>query len=438
MRKKLLLFLFCILLMFTLVACQTEGNDTDADGGNESTTQANGDENEDSTSESSGEQVELEFFSQKPECVTVMDEIIADFMAENPNIKVVQTSVPDAGTVLTTRLATNEVPEILNSFPAEIRYKTMFDEGLLMDLTGQTFLENISDVMLEMAEYDSKFFALPMTLSSYGIYYRTDIFEDLGIAEPKTYDELIEASKTLKENNIDAFALPNNDVGNIAQRLERLIGVLNNNSNEEFLEIANGTKDVKDSDTITEFAQMCLDIAEYSTDDSLGLDYESAVADLVNDKAGMMISGTWMLSTMQSANPDIQIKLIPFPSPLSDEAKVPVNIDTSFSIAADLSPEKEEAALKFLEYMTRTEVAQKYYETDGNVNMVNGVVFDKDQHMYMKELMDQGDMFLTQVNFWPNGLREEMRNPAQQLFIDKDVDAFVDAFGYAIDLKYNE
>ena len=219
----------------------------------------------------SAKQVELEFFLLKPEVETVMNEIIADFMAENPDIKITQTAVADAGTVLLTRIATYDMPDILQTYPAEDRYKHMFDDGLLLDLTDQPFLENVADTMLELATYNGRIFALPMTLSSYGIYYRTDIFAELGIAEPKTYAELLEACKILKDNGYDAFALPNRDVGNIAQRLERLIGVLNPNSHEEFKKIASGEMKVEDSVTIRTFAQMCLDILPYSTADHLGL-----------------------------------------------------------------------------------------------------------------------------------------------------------------------
>ncbi len=380
--------------------------------------------------------VELEFYSLKPETVSVMEEIIADFMALNPDIKITLTSVSDSGTVLLTRIATNEMPDILNVYPAEDKYKAMFDDGLMVDMTDQAFMANVSDAMLDMAKYNGRLYALPMTLSSYGIYYRTDIFEQLGIKEPATYAELIDACKTLKENGYDAFALPNKDVGNVAQRLERTIGVLNHNSDEEFQKIASGEMKVEDSQTIRGFAQLCLDVAQYSTPDSLGLDYESAVADLVNGKAAMMFSGTWMLSTMQAANPDIAVKLIPIPSPLSDELSVPVNIDTSFAVSS--SCKYPEQALKFIEYLSSTEVAQKYYELDGNVNMIKGVTYDKAQHMYMKELMDNGQMFLTQVNFWPTGLREEMRAPGQQLYVDGDIDAFVQAFGAAIMKLYNQ
>ncbi|MEG0854141.1 MAG: extracellular solute-binding protein [Angelakisella sp.] len=379
--------------------------------------------------------VELEFYVLKPETVTVLEDIISDFSKENPNIKVTLTSVADPGTVLLTRISTDDMPDMLHVYPAEEKYKVMFEDGLMVDMTNEPFMTNVADSMLKMAAYNGKQYALPMTLSSYGIYYRTDLFEKFSIPEPKTYPELLEACKKLQANGLDAFALPNKDVGNVAQRLERLTGVLNNHSNDEFKKIAAGEMKVEDSKTIRTFAEMCVEIAKYSTKDSLGMDYESAVADLVNGKAGMMFSGTWMLSTMRAANPDIAVKLIPAPSPLSDATMVPVNIDSSFAVSSSCKNPAE--ALKFIEFLSRTEVAQKYYEADGNVNMIKGVNYDKEPHMYMKGLMDKGQMFLTQVNFWPNGLREEMRAPAQQLFVDSNVDNFVKAFGDAIVKLYN-
>ncbi len=429
--KKILALLLACTLTISLASCTTDDGGTTDGGTTDGGTTDGGD------TADSGEMVELEFFSLKPETVSVMEELSTKFTEENPGVTINITAVDDAGTVLMTRLSTDDMPDLLNTFPAEEKYKLMFDDGRMTELTNEEFMQNVSPAMLELSQYNGKQYALPMTLSSYGIYYRTDIFADLGIAEPTTYDELIAAAAKIKESGIDAFAMPNKDVGNTAQRLERLIGVLNNNSNDEFEEIKAGTKALEDSETISGFAEMCVELAQYADADHMGLDYETAIADVVNGDAAMMISGTWTLSTFQTGDPDVQVKLMPFPSPLAeagDPAMVPVNIDTSYSLSAD-SPYQTEG-LKFLEFMSQTENAQTYFELDGNVNFIEGVEFNKEEHMYMKELMDEGNMFLTQVNFWPNGLREEMRPASQQIFLDSEVDSFVQSFGSAIDKLY--
>src|SRR5699024_9116342 len=99
--------LLSVFIVIALVGCgSNSSNKPDSD------SQSNGTNSE--ASDQKGKQIQLEYFSLKPEVVTVMDEIISDFMDENPNIKVTQTSVADAGTVLLTRIATADVPDILN------------------------------------------------------------------------------------------------------------------------------------------------------------------------------------------------------------------------------------------------------------------------------------------------------------------------------------
>ncbi|WP_153055664.1 extracellular solute-binding protein, partial [Streptococcus suis] len=60
------------------------------------------------------DKVEIEYFSQKPEMQATLQEIIDDFEKENPTIDVKFSNVPDAGTVLKTRMANNEAPDVIN------------------------------------------------------------------------------------------------------------------------------------------------------------------------------------------------------------------------------------------------------------------------------------------------------------------------------------
>ena len=257
------------------------------------------------TKESQQKIVELEYFSQKPEAVPVMDFLIEKFEKENPGITITQTSTPEPSTVLRTRIATNEVPDIINSFPAENMYKNLFKDGYFLDLTNESFLNNIPDSTINIVRYEGKVYALPMTLSVYGIYYRKDIFKKYNLSAPTTYEELINAAKVLKANGVTPFSFANKDIGNIAQRTERLLGVINNTIDEEFRKIARGELNVKNSPSLNAFAEMMIETYKYGQEDSLAIDYETSIADVVNGKAAMTISGTWALGTMRTHNPDI-------------------------------------------------------------------------------------------------------------------------------------
>ena len=73
-----------------------------------------------------------------------MEELAKKFEEENPNIKINITVTSDGRTVLQTRLSTNEMPDLLNTYPAEQFYKDMFREGIMIDISDQEFLNQVS------------------------------------------------------------------------------------------------------------------------------------------------------------------------------------------------------------------------------------------------------------------------------------------------------
>lgn len=373
----------------------------------------------------------LEFFCRKDEVVEVMTEIAEDFKAET-GVTVTVTSVPDAATVLRTRISTNDVPDLMHLYPAEAAEHEMFDSGYLMDLTNEPFMNNVEQSIKDLADYNGHQMALPMTLSTYGIYYRTDIFEKEGITEPTTFDELLAVCETLKSKGYTPFALDMK--GNPNQITERLLGVMDNNLHLDFEKVAAGEMDIHDVQGLNDFADAMLALQPYCTEDPVGLDANTSVSEVVNGTSVMLVSGSWKLSTFQKADANIQIGYMPFPS-YSKETKVAVNIDSSFGASA--STKYPQACLAFIEYMSRPEVASKYYAVDGNINMVKGVAYDKEQLMSVYDQVMAGNIFLTQINRWPSSsIRSDIGAATQGLFMDGDKEAFLDAALTSIETYY--
>ncbi|MEG1892161.1 MAG: extracellular solute-binding protein [Clostridia bacterium] len=138
--------------------------------------------------------VELEYVIHKSEAAAIdgMQAVIDQFNAENPGIHVTLTPTPDFATVIQTRAQTNDMPDLF-SCTTNTMYEIMFEDGLIMDLSGQPFLDNIEPSTLALSQYQGKNWRLPYSLSCYGLYIRTDIFEEQGIAWPTTWDELMAA-----------------------------------------------------------------------------------------------------------------------------------------------------------------------------------------------------------------------------------------------------
>ena len=114
----------------------------------------------------------------------IMKTFIKEYEELNPNIKVVFSSPPDAGTVLRTRLVKNDIPNII-SFSGDITYTELADVGMLEDLSNETFIENIvpayKDMTVDLQKDKNKLFGVPYATNASGVIYNEEIFKKLNL-----------------------------------------------------------------------------------------------------------------------------------------------------------------------------------------------------------------------------------------------------------------
>lgn len=81
--------------------------------------------------------------------------------------------------------------------------------GALYDLTNFEDCEQVLSRFQPSAEtpytYNGALYALPDTQSFFLMFYRTDIFEQLGLKVPETWDEFIEVSTIIQRNNMSVY-----------------------------------------------------------------------------------------------------------------------------------------------------------------------------------------------------------------------------------------
>ena len=376
--------------------------------------------------------VELEFVYHKTEsnAIDAMETVINNFNAANPGmVNFVQ--VPDSGTVLQSRAQLNEMPDMFGCTTGN-SFELMFEDGIIMDLTGQEFLSSVEPSSLEMSTYQGKNWRLPYSLSCYGLYVRTDIFEEQGLALPTTWDELMDVCEKLTAAGITPFALPDKTM--VYQRMERMMSFMSEDDTE-FKQIAAGELEAKDSKLLQNYANASLQIVNYMTPESLGAEYTESYQQLIACQAAMTINGGWSLATLKDYDPDIKVALIPMPNPTGEESKVVVSIDTNFCISS--STKHPEECLKFFEYLAQPEVAQVYANKEGSPCVINGVTVSTPELSVISEAMAEGKICLSQNAIWPSGFRKALGNVATELEIDQDVDAFYEGAAEVIDEYYN-
>ena len=153
---------------------------------------------EETAAEATGEEVSLVMGSWRVDDVEQMNRILAAFNEQHPNIQISfdPTNPPEYNAVLRTQLEGGTAPDLfyLRSFSTS---RQLFEEGFLESLEGLPGLEeNFSEAAMgAWSTEDGETYGVPFIAVSHGIYYNQDLFEELGLSVPTTWDELMQTAQ---------------------------------------------------------------------------------------------------------------------------------------------------------------------------------------------------------------------------------------------------
>lgn len=324
-------------------------------------------------SSSSSEKVEIEFYSQKPEMQKTLQEIIDDFEKENPTIDVKFSNVPDAGTVLKTRMANDEAPDVINIYPQNADFKEFAADGRFLEIDDDAGLSNLKDGAVTPYLVEDKNYTLPLTANAYGIYYNKDKFKELGLEVPTTYAEFVALVDKIKaDGTTSPFALSLNDAWSLnGYHQLAWVTVAGGFDGAEDILIRSAKGAIQDDTTTKAVTERLALLTDNGQKGAAGALYADAVAAFAAGEALMLPQGTWAATAINQQEPEFEYGMFTFPG---DEEGGDYTIgaaDLALSISAE--SEHPEEAKKFLEYLSRAEVIQKYYDVDGSPTSVQGV-----------------------------------------------------------------
>lgn len=139
------------------------------------------------------------------------EKVLADWNDANPDIQIeVEAAESEAYKIkIRTAIAVNEAPDIFFSWGAGFA-KSFVNAGKVLaldDYLDQETLDKMVTGSLENFIYDGKIYALP-TFMIAGIFFcNRELFYKYDVKIPDTFDELLEAIRVFKENNITPMAV---------------------------------------------------------------------------------------------------------------------------------------------------------------------------------------------------------------------------------------
>ena len=136
--------------------------------------------------------------------------LVKGFEAEHPDIKVKINTFDHEGFKTSIRnFLSAEAPDLVTWYAGN-RMAPFVNAGLFDDVSDVWAKEGLNDKLGSAAAsmtINGKKWGVPYTYYQWGIYYRKDVFAKLGIAEPKSWKELVDASAKLKAATITPFAI---------------------------------------------------------------------------------------------------------------------------------------------------------------------------------------------------------------------------------------
>lgn len=293
------------------------------------------------------------------------DQIVADFEAENPSIKINQVVqdddlYEDAG--LITMLKSDDPPDIFFQWGGALVARDAA-EGFAADLTDALNTSGWIDSFVEAAwsapagtMHNGRIYMIPNSLDvTTVLWYNTDIFSELGLSEPATWEDFLGTVKTLTENGITPIVLGNQELwplGNWAGHLTARVV-----SPETFDAAFRLEQPFNQAEFVQAFGllQELLEAGAFNVDmASLGAD--PAMNAFFQGAAAIHPIGSWLVSTANDAAPE-DFNYATFNTPLiPDGAGAPASIiglSTGYEVSA--RSKHFEEAVAFLQFFTSQE-----------------------------------------------------------------------------------
>lgn len=290
------------------------------------------------------------------EPIQVMKPVIDEFERQNPKIKVsYQLQSPqDYQDRMKTALESDTTPDIVRMHST---WLPIFAKNLLValpDTVSATDMQtNFPPIVSKLLVSSNQVYGIPMTVDGLGLYVNTAMFQQKSLEDPKNWNDILTAAKTLKE------------VDPLTGKITRAGIALGNTTNidhwPDIVTLMLMQAGVNLTDPQGKTAEDTLGFyTDFVTkhrvwDDTLPT---STVA-FANEKVAMIFAPIWRAQEIKQINPSLAWKIIPVPQlPDSDV----VNWTSIWFEAVPKGSKYPKEAWLFLDYLSSAKAQQLLFE----------------------------------------------------------------------------
>ncbi|MCC2030196.1 sugar ABC transporter substrate-binding protein [Microbacterium sp. NPDC077644] len=301
-----------------------------------------------------------------PDATAFYDEVSAAFEEETgAKVEIEEVQWADAHDRFVTAIAGGTTPDVAETgttWTAEFA-----DAGALLPIDEYVDGEDgLRDDLVEGLEvagtYDEELYGMPWYAGVRALVYRTDIFEELGLEAPKTWDDIVTAGEAIKKAHPEMMAFP---VPGDAE-FQVYPWVWGAGGEIATLDGDTWTSEL-DSAESQEGIQFYTDLATEHGFSSAGATTwkETDLSDAFSQgNVAMMLSGSWTPGSLVEANPDLEGKIGAAVIPGKDGGIAPSVLGGSH-LSIFNTTKNADLAWEFTKMMTTGEFAEKWASQTG-------------------------------------------------------------------------
>ena len=310
----------------------------------------------------------INFDDLNPGPKAAFDAAIEKFKAENPDINVIANNNDrEAHKTAIRNFLTADAPDVTSWYPGN-RMAPFVDAGLFQPVDdvweANGFNQDLAAIKATMSR-DGKIWGVPYTYYQWGIYYRKDIFDLLGLEEFATWDDMLAGCAKMKENGVTPFTIGTKFLWTAAG----VFDYINLRTNGYDVHNALTAGEIKYTDprivqTFDNWEQLINECG--FVENHASMSWQDAIAPFANGDAAMYVMGNFAVDGFKNAGlSEDQIDFMPFPTidpdvPLAEEAPA-----DAFFIPTNAK--NVEDAKKWLAFVARPDVQTEWNKTIGQL-----------------------------------------------------------------------
>lgn len=284
--------------------------------------------------------------------------LIADFEAENPDIKVTLNNFDHEGYKTAIRnFLTADSPDLANWYAGN-RMAPFVNSGQFLDVSDVWADNNLGEQLASAKAsmtIDGKQWGVPYTYYQWGIYYNKDVYKAAGVEVPTTWDGFIENCAKFQAAGVDCLTTGSKALWPAAGIFDYLN--MRTNGYEFHMDLTAGKVAWTDDKVRATFAEWAK-VVPYTTENHAAIDWQDAGALLVQGKAANYVMGNFAVAVFKEGgmtNDSLGFMVFPEITPgLPRAEEAPTD-----TIHIPAGAKNVEDAKKFLAYVARADVQTK-------------------------------------------------------------------------------